>query len=153
VNIRLHQRLLIPGCLTLLFVSGLAAGYFWGRQTPEVVLAEKGKAQTESLTAEQWAGNAAAALQKDLGLSHGQRESVRRGMAEPAREIFGERRMADFKIHLRLLGVHDDLARDAGLSDEQKATLRQRREQLRRHILEKFKDLASAHTDPVLSVR
>ena len=151
MNIRLHQRLLIPGCLTLLFASGIAAGYFWGRHTPERVIAEKARAQAEALTPEQWAENAAAALQKDLALTEAQTDSIRRGMAGPSREIFGEKRMADFKIHLRLLGVHDDLGRDANLTEPQKATLKQRREQLRRHILEKFKDLANPQTDPLLS--
>ena len=151
MNIRLHQRLLIPGCLTLLFASGIAAGYYWGRQTPGAVIAEMARAQAESLSSEQWAENAAAALQKDLGLSTDQADSVRRGMAGPAREIFGEKRMTDFKIHLRLLGVHDDLGRDANLNGEQKAMLKARRDQLRRDILEKFKDLANPQSDPLLS--
>lgn len=139
------------GLLTLslgvLFAGGIAAGYRWGQVRPVNVTAKP----APETTPEQWGENAAAALQKDLGLTEAQTENVRRSMSGPSQEIFAERHRANLKIHLRLLEVHDTLARDVDLSEKQKAVLKLRREQLRKLILEKFRDLLGDKPDPILS--
>jgi hypothetical protein len=136
--------------LAVLFASGLAAGYRWGRLsvpasplTPVVV-------ETSEPGALQWIENAALALQKDFDLTPEQTDRVRTAIAGPARAIFEDRRQAGFKIHLRLLEAHDTLAREAGLSEPQKARLQVRREQLRQHILDKFKDIIGDQPPPAL---
>jgi len=140
----------ITASLAVLFASGLAAGYRWGKHSaaaqttvpPVVEAAERG--------AGQWIENAALALQKDFDLSPEQTGRVRTAIAGPARAIFEDQRQAGFKIHLRLLEAHDTLAREAGLTEPQKARLQVRREQLRRHIIQKFQDIIGDQPPPVL---
>ncbi len=138
--------------LTVLFGSGIAAGFRWGQhQGTGPAGVEPAAPGTPELTPEQWAENAAAALQKDLGLNAGQADRVRESIAGPSREIFSEKHRANMKIHLRLLEAHDRLANDVDLTDKQKALLRVRREQLRNVIREKFRDLLGDKPDPLLS--
>jgi hypothetical protein len=112
---------LITVSLGVLFASGLAAGYQWGRRGAPAPVAEVSTApEATPLTAAQWGENAAAALQKDLSLSDAQTDSVRRVLAEPSRLIFEEKHRGNLKIHLRLLEAHDTLSANAGLSDRQK---------------------------------
>jgi len=152
VNFYLKRYGLITVSLAALFASGLAAGYRWGslssagKSVAPVVVKEAAES-----TPDQWIENAALALQKDLGLNDSQALQVRSAIAGPAIGIFTEKRQANFKIHLRLLEAHDTLARDAGLTGPQKAMLKARREQLRRHILDKFKDIIGDKPDPLLS--
>ena len=140
----------IAGSLAVLFASGIAAGYKWGRTGGPSSQAVTTTGHTET-TPEQWRENAAAALQNDLGLTDGQTDSIRRSLVAPSQGIFEERHKANLKIHLRLLEVHDTLARDVDLSDKQKALLKHRRDQLRGLIREKFRDLIGDNPDPILS--
>ena len=146
----LHRYGLITVCLGVLFASGIAAGFRWG-QHHTVSQASTPPPDSPELTPEQWGENAAAALQKDLDLSTEQTDRVRGSIAGPARQIFEEKNRGNLKIHLRLLEAHDTLGRDAGLTDKQKNLLKVRREQLRQHILDKFKSLLGDQPDPILS--
>ena len=137
--------------LGVLFASGVAAGYRWGQASARQTVAPVVVKEAAETTPDQWIENAALALQKDLGLNESQSLAVRSAIAGPALGIFTEKRQANLKIHLRLLEVHDTLARDAGLTGPQKAMLKARREQLRRQILEKFKDIIGEKPDPLLS--
>ena len=141
--------------LLVLFGSGLAAGYrlaiHYGAAGP--VAAGKGTEvrETAEVSPDQWIENAAHSLEKDLSLDESQSLKVRSAIAAPALGIFAEKRQANFKIHLRLLQVHDTLAQEAGLTEKQQAILKTRREQLRVHIIEKFKDIIGDKPDPLLS--
>lgn len=147
----IHRYGILLLSLTVLFASGIAAGYRWGAVSgpagpagmPQAVAAVEP-------TPEQWSENAAAALQKDLGLSEAQTDLVRQVMAGPGREIFEEKHRASLKIHLRLLEVHDTLASSVELTPGQKATLQRRREQLRKLIMEKFRDLLGGQSGVTL---
>jgi hypothetical protein len=141
----------LTASLVVLFASGLAAGYRWGRHSVASASSVPFIVETVEVSADQWIENAASALQKDLALSDDQIGRVRSAMAAPAQGMFTEKRQASFKIHLRLLEAHDTLAREAGLSDKQVALLKVRREQLRRHIVEKFQDIIGNNPHPVLS--
>ncbi|HEX2750853.1 MAG TPA: hypothetical protein VHM91_22800 [Verrucomicrobiales bacterium] len=142
---------IITVSLGVLFASGLAAGYQWGRHSAAVPAADLSSVPDSTrLSPAQWSENAAAALQKDLDLSQAQTDSVRRVLAEPSRRIFEEKHRGNLKIHLRLLEAHDILSASAGLSESQKTRLKVRREQLRLHILEKFHDLIGDKPDPIL---
>jgi hypothetical protein len=143
---------LLTVSLGLLFASGLYTGFQWGRHSaPETVAGLSPGSESTPLTAAQWGENAASALQRDLGLTPAQTESVRRTLAGPSKEIFEEKHQGNFKIHLRLLEAHDTLAANADLTDKQKAILKTRREQLRQHILQKFRDIIGEKPDPILS--
>lgn len=146
----LHRYGLITVCLGALFASGIAAGFRWGQHHTVRRTAAPAMDNPE-LTPWQWGENAVAALQKDLDLSPEQADKVRGSIAGPARQIFEEKQRGNLKVHLRLLEAHDTLARDAGLTDKQKTLLKLRREQLRKHILDKFKDIVGAQPDPILS--
>ncbi len=147
----LHRYGLITICLGVLFASGIAAGFRWGQHHTAEQTSNTPPADSPEMTPEQWGENAAAALQKDLGLSAEQTDKVRGSIAWPARQIFEEKHRGSLKVHLRLLEAHDTLARDAGLTGKQAALLKVRREQLRLHILEKFKSLLGDQPDPILS--
>ena len=140
----------LTASLAVLFASGVAAGYRWGQRAAPGPTQPPVVAATEP-TAAQWIENTAAALEKDFALTAEQTEKVRTSIAGPARGIFEDKRQTGFKIHLRLLEVHDTLVRDAGLTDSQKALLKIRREQLRQYILTTFKDIIGDHPHPVLS--
>lgn len=152
MKLLLQRYALITASLGVLFASGIAAGYQWGRSqaAPAGAMTLSPQANGE-ITPEQWAENVAAALQKDLGLTAVQMEQARRGMAEPSRLIFEEKHRASLKIHLRLLETHDILARAVDLSDRQKSVLKHRRELLRKHIIDKFRDLIGDNPDPILT--
>lgn len=141
---------LITVSLAALFASGLAAGYRLGLNSGTAKAPVAVKQAAES-TPDQWIENTALALQKDLGLDESQVLKVRNAVTGPAMGIYSDKRQANFKIHLRLLEVHDTLARETGLTGKQQALLKVRREQLRRHILEKFKDIIGEKPDPLLS--
>ncbi len=140
--------------LSVLFASGVAAGYQWGiRKSPERPVVETVALPSVELTpraASNWSENAALALQRDLGLTEAQTETVRRNLTEPYRLIMEEKHRGNLKIHLRLLEAHDTLSANAGLTDKQKTLLKARREQLRLHILDKFRDLIGDKPDPIL---
>lgn len=146
---------LITCSLLVLFGSGIAAGYRLAMHHGAAAAGSSGPAgglrEAGGVSPDQWIENTALALQKDLGLDEAQALKVRSAIATPAMGIFAEKQQANFKIHLRLLQVHDTLAQEAGLTEEQQSLLKTRREQLRRHILEKFKDLIGDKPDPLLS--
>lgn len=145
---------LITVSLGVLFASGLAVGYQWERRSAPVPVAGLSRApETSPLTSAQWGENAAVALQEDLHLTDAQTDSVRHALSEPSRLIFEEKHRGNLKIHLRLLQAHDTLAAGTDLTEKQKALLKVRREQLRLHILEKFRDLIGDKPDPILSTR
>lgn len=137
--------------LGALFASGIAAGYRWGAVETARTVAPFETPPGREASPEQWTENAAAALQKDLSLDDAQTDKIRQSIAGPSREIFEEKHRANLKIHLRLLEAHDKLARDVELSSKQQALLKLRREQLRKLILEKFRDLIGDKPDAVLS--
>ncbi len=147
----LHRYGLITVCLGVLFASGIVAGFRWGQHHTVSQTTVAPIPDTPELTPEQWGENAAAALQKDLDLTVEQTDKIRGSIAGPARRIFEEKHRGSLKIHLRLLEAHDTLTRDAGLTDKQMNRLKVRREQLRQHILEKFKALIGDQPDPILS--
>ena len=147
----LHRYGLITVCLSVLFASGIVAGFRWGQRHTVNRTTLAPAMDSPDLTPEQWGENAAAALQKDLDLTVEQTDKIRSSIAGPARRIFEEKHRGSLKIHLRLLEAHDTLTRDAGLTDKQKNLLKIRREQLRQHILEKFKNLIGDQPDPILS--
>ena len=105
----------IAASLIVLFASGIAAGFRWGQHRTAARISDDAQATVPEATPEQWAESAVEALRKDLGLNGEQTEKVRRSIAGPSREILGERHRANLKIHLRLLEVHDTLARDVEL--------------------------------------
>lgn len=141
----------LTASLAVLFASGLAAGYRWGQHTVIAQTAMPQITESSETTPSHWIENAAAALQKDLELTPEQTDRVRTAIAAPAAGMFQENRQARFKIHLRLLEAHDTLSRDAGLTEQQQALLKVRREQLRQHIIEKFKDIIGNTPLPALS--
>ena len=141
----------LTASLAVLFASGLAAGYRWGQRNAAGLPRPPVVTETSEPSPEKWIESAAAALQKDLALTEEQAGRVRTAIAAPAARMFQENRQARFEIHLRLLEAHDTLAREAGLTGTQQARLKVRREQLRQHIIEKFKDIIGANPNPVLS--
>jgi len=151
VNYYLKRYGPVTASLAVLFGSGLAAGYRWGQRSAEGERPVPAIKESAEASADQWIENAAAALQKDLVLNDDQMNRVRSAISGPAQGIFAEKRQASFKIHLRLLEAHDTLAREAGLTEQQQKLLKIRREQLRRHILDKFKDIIGDKPDPLLS--
>jgi hypothetical protein len=150
VNYYLKRYGPITVSLAVLFASGLAAGYRWGRLSVPASPVTPVVVEASEPGAVQWIENAALALQKDFDLTPDQTDRVRTAIAGPARAIFEDKREAGFKIHLRLLEAHDTLEREAGLTEPQKARLKARREQLRQHILDKFKDIIGDQPPPAL---
>jgi len=128
----------LAACLGTLFASGVAIGYRLGERR---TVTAPDAAVDASVSPADWTTRACDALQHDLTLSPEQSERVRSHLSEASRGIFLDRERALLQIHLRILEVHDILARDPSLGDQQKIRLKASREKLRSLITSKFADL------------
>ena len=135
---RFQRSATLAACLGTLFASGLAIGYRLGEQ--RAATASVSAADT-TVSPDDWTTRACDALQHDLALSPEQSDRVRSHLTEASQGIFLDRERALLQIHLRILEVHDVLARDPSLNDQQKLRLKTSRAKLRSLITSKFADL------------
>ena len=125
-----------------IFAAGGSLGYVLGKRAspaPDRVEAMIGAANGTS--PQQWADQAYQNLAGDLKLTDDQRLKIRPFLLTAAGQVFLERDRALLQMHLRLLEVHDTLAREASLDEEQKKRLLQSRVKLKASILARFADI------------
>jgi len=135
---RFQRSATLAACLATLFASGLAIGYRLGEQRAATAPVSS---MEETVSPDDWTSRACDALQRDLALSPEQSDRIRSHLTEASRGIFLDRERALLQIHLRILEVHDILARDTSLNDQQKLRLKASRAKLRSLITSKFADL------------
>ena len=122
-----------------IFAAGGTVGYFVGKEAPAVTPAGDAVIGTApGASPELWAGQAFENLAGDLQLTESQRGKVRPYIEATAERVFGERERALFQMHLRLLEVHDALARETVLTEAQRKRLAQSRAKLKASIVGRF---------------
>lgn len=130
-----------------IFAAGGAVGYYIGKGTvapAATVDAVIGTAPGAS--PEQWAGLAFDNLAAELQLTDAQRGKVRPYLTATAERVFLERDRALLQMHLRLLEVHDTLAKEPTLAEVQKKRLAVSRAKLKVSILGRFAGLLKTET-------
>lgn len=131
-----------------IFAAGGTAGYFWGKSRSAVP--DAGIAQiigtAPGASAGEWADDAFQRLARELDLSPEQHGRVRPYLTAAADRVFVERDRALLQMHLRLLEVHDALAREPALNDTQKKRLAHSRAKLKDSILARFAAILRSET-------
>ena len=125
-----------------IFAAGGTVGYFVGKRpvpTTDPVISTIGS--TNNTSPQQWADQAFENLAGDLKLTGIQRSKMRPFLLAAADRVFMERDRALFQMHLRLLEVHDTLARESNLDPPQQKRLKQSRDKLKASISARFADI------------
>jgi hypothetical protein len=126
------------GILVLSLLALFASGIFIGRMTAPVSRQIAAPANAVPSDADAWVAAASGKLANDLNLDDAQRLMVRQQLDPVAQSIFADRERALFQIHLRLLELHDTLAKQGSLSDPQLKRLAASRTKLRELIIRTF---------------
>ncbi len=128
-----------------IFAAGGAVGYWVGRgEIAAPIGLEDAIGSAPGASPQRWAEQALERLAGDLQLTGEQRLAVQPHLEVAADRIFRERDRALLQMHLRLLEVHDTLARELGLEPGQAKRLAQSRAKLKASILARFASLLQA---------
>lgn len=136
--------------LSGIFAAGGAVGYYLGKGA----VAPAGAVEAVIGTApgaspEQWAEQAFTSLAGELQLTEDQRLKVKPHLTAAAERVFMERDRALLQMHLRLLEVHDSLARETTLDAAQQKHLVRSRAKLKASILSRFATILRSETGSV----
>ena len=126
------------GILVLSLIALFASGVFIGRMTAPLSHQTAAPTTTAPSDADEWVTAASSSLASDLKLDEAQRRIVRQQLDPVAQSIFADRERALFQMHLRLLELHDTLARQGSLDDPQLTRLAASRTKLRELIIRTF---------------
>lgn len=138
------------GMLVLSLLTLFASGVFVGRMTAPVPVRASAPAATVPADAAAWVTAASRGLAEELKLDEAQLQLVRTQLDPVAASIFSDRERALFQMHLRLLELHDTLARQGSLSDSQLKRLAASRTKLRELIIRTFP--RQVRENPVLAI-
>ena len=140
-----HYGLLVLS-LGALFASGVGIGRLTSpRSRPVVQPAADVPGGPES-----WVAAARRGLVKDLHLDATQELKVRQQLEPVATAIYADQERALFQMHLRLLELHDTLAKEASLDDHQLKRLAASRTKLKDLIIRMFP--AKVRSNPSLAI-
>lgn len=131
-----------------IFAAGGAVGYYAGKSSAVPVSGLQTVIGTAggSASPEQWAGQAFDSLAGELKLTDVQRGRIKPYLAATADRVFFERDRALLQMHLRLLEVHDALAKEHALTEAQQKRLAQSRAKLKTSILGRFSGILRTET-------
>jgi hypothetical protein len=124
-----------------IFAAGGSIGYFMGKDSRPAAAADPAAGWIGSASGaspETWADQAFESLAGDLKLSADQRQKVRPYLNSASGRVFVERDRALLQMHLRLLEVHNSLAKETSLDPAQKKRLMGSRAKLKAFILSRF---------------
>ncbi|MCX6874134.1 MAG: hypothetical protein NTW21_10050 [Verrucomicrobia bacterium] len=128
-----HYGILVLSLLTL-FASGLCIGRLTARRPQPAML----PALDTPAGPESWVAAASRGLVRDLHLDEAQELQVRQQLEPVALAIFTDQERVLFQMHLRLLELHDTLAKADSLDQDQLERLVVSRAKLRELIIRKF---------------
>jgi hypothetical protein len=122
--------------LLVLFTSGI----FIGRLTApnRTASAPPPATDPQAATPASWISSASGNLARDLQLNDAQKTRVSQHLQPVAAAIFEDRERTLFQMHLRLLELHDTLAKDPSLTPAQIKRLASSRAELRERIIRTF---------------
>jgi hypothetical protein len=139
------------GILGLSLLALFASGVIIGRLTAPSPRQAPPPAVSVPADADAWVAAASRGLVKDLQLDETQQQLVRRQLDPVAGAIFADQERALFQMHLRLLELHDSLAKTGSLSDPQLTRLGQSRAKLKELIIRKFPRMVRENPTLVIS--
>jgi hypothetical protein len=126
------------GILVLSLLGLFASGLWIGRMTsPRPEQAAQTAVDTPS-GPDAWVAAASRGLANDLQLDDAQQQQVRQKLNPVAAAIFSDQERALFQMHLRLLELHDTLAKEGSLNAQQIKRLATSRAKLKNLIIRKF---------------
>jgi hypothetical protein len=139
------------GILVLSLLALFASGMFIGRMTAPSPRQALRPAAPVPADANAWVATASRGLVNDLQLDDAQQQLVRRQLDPVADAIFADQERALFQMHLRLLELHDSLAKTGSLSDPQLTRLGLSRAKLKELIIRKFPRMVRENPTLVVS--
>ena len=139
------------GIIVLSLVALFASGVFVGRMTAPVAHAGSPSTTESPSSPEAWVETASRGLIRDLKLDEAQQVLVRQQLGTAAGAIFSDQERALFQMHLRLLELHDVMAKSASLSESQLQRLAQSRSKLKELIIRKFPNRVRDNPSLVIS--
>lgn len=138
------------GVLCLSLIALFAAGVLVGRLTsPQTTVAKKNTADPAA-GPESWVEAAGRGLVRDLELDSLQSQQIQKLLEPVAHELYADRERTLFQMHLRLILLHDTLAKEVSLTGSQVERLTASRIKLKNLIIQKFP--SSVRNNPVLAV-
>ena len=133
-----------------LFAAGGAVGYFVGKgAVPPLAGSEAVIGTAPGSSPQQWAEQAFTSLDAELQLNEVQQSKIRPYLMTAAERVFTERDRALLQMHLRLLEVHDLLAREGALDALQRKRLAASRAKLKASILSRFAGILQSESGSV----
>jgi hypothetical protein len=146
------KRILQPyGILVVSLLALFASGVFIGRMTAPAPGQTWRPGAAVPADANAWVATASRGLVKDLQLDDAQQQLVRLQLDPVADAIFADQERALFQMHLRLLELHDSLAKTGSLSDPQLTRLGLSRAKLKELIIRKFPRMVRENPALVIS--
>ena len=139
------------GILGLSLLALFGSGLFIGRITAPSSRQVSPPAASVPADADAWVAAASRGLVKDLQLDETQQQLVLQQLDPVAGAIFADQERALFQMHLRLLELHDSLAKTGSLSDTQLTRLGQSRAKLKELIIRKFPRMVRENPTLVIS--
>ncbi len=127
--------------LLALFVSGVSIGRLTSPRIPPPVSA----AAVPAADSESWVTAASRGLVRDLKLGEAQERQIRQQLEPVAAALYADQERTLFQMHLRLLMLHDTLAREGGLDAPQLQRLAVSRAKLKELIIQKFPVMVRAN--------
>lgn len=139
------------GIIVLSLLALFGSGVFVGRTTAPVKHETAGPPAESPADADAWVANASRGLVRDLNLDDTQQDVVKQRLETVAASIFGDQERALFQMHLRLLELHDTLAKDGTLNAGQLQRLGRSRAKLKELIIHKFPRMVRENPSLVIS--
>lgn len=138
------------GMLGLSLLALFASGLFIGRLTSPRMPVSAAPVTDAAGGPEAWVAVASRGLVRDLKLDPTQEQQMRQRLEPVAAALYGDQERTLFQMHLRLLMLHDTLAKDGGLDDAQLGRLAVSRAKLKGLIIQKFPRMV--RTNPSLAI-
>ena len=137
----LHRYGILILSLAALFGSGLTIG----RITAPAATSRAAAAAPTAHATESWLESASRSLKRDLQLSPAQETALQDELEATSVALREDQERALFQMHLRLLVLHDSMARSVALNPDQTRKLADSRSKLKRLIVAKFPDMVRSN--------
>jgi hypothetical protein len=138
------------GVLAISLIALFASGVSIGRLSLSRVPAAVAPTSDIGMDPESWVATASRGLVRDLELDNGQERKVREQLEPVAAALFSDQERTLFQMHLRLLMLHDTLAKEGSLDQAQLGRLAISRSKLKSLIVQKFPRMVRAN--PTLAI-
>lgn len=137
--------IIVPSLLAL-----FGAGVMVGRMTAPAPHESAAPAALPAQDATAWVDTAVRKLAEELKLDEAQQATARENLTPVAASIFADQERALFQMHLRLLELHDTLAKAGNLAPDQVQRLGRSRLKLKELIIEKFPRMVRENPSPLI---